>query len=263
VDERVDGRARELVALARRIERAHAMQLERTRAARGSGAPALVVGGGLAVSHGVRSPFSAAIGMGIGEAVTSREVDRIEAHLGLGGGPVRIEVTPFADASLTEELGRRGYQLERFFQVWTREPEAGKQGSLVRIAEPADAAEWVEIFSRSFWGAPTQSDAQREALRAMLVADGSVPWLAEVAGASVAVALSSAEGGVAWLSGAGVLPASRGQGIQEKLVRARLAWAYSRGSDVAASATEPGTASQRTLERCGFRAAYPKAVLVH
>jgi hypothetical protein len=32
---------------------------------------------------------------------------------------------------------------------------------------------------------------------------------------------------------------------------------------LAASATEPGTASQRTLERCGFRVAYPKAVLVH
>ena len=37
----------------------------------------------------------------------------------------------------------------------------------------------------------------------------------------------------------------------------------SRGCDLAASATEPGTASQRTLERCGFRVAYPKAVLVH
>lgn len=259
----MDGRAENLLALARRIERAHAMQLERTRTARGSGVPALLVCGGLAVSHGVRSPFSAAIGVGIGEAVTARDVDRIEAHLGLGGGPVRIEVTPFCDASLTEELGRRGYQLERFFQVWTREPEARDQDGTVRTAGPAEAVEWVEIFSRSFLGAPTQSDAQREALGAMLVADGSVPWLAEVSGAAVAVALSSAEGGVAWLSGAGVLPDSRGHRLQEKLVRARLAWAFSRGCDVAASATEPGTASQRTLERCGFRAAYPKAILVH
>jgi len=250
-------------ALARRIERAHAMQLERTRAARGAGAPAVVVGGGLAVSHGVRSPFSAAIGVGLGKPVTARDVDRIEAHLGLGGGPVRIEVTPFADASLAEELGRRGYQLERFFQVWTRDPAASGQDGSVRVAGAADAAGWVEIFSRSFLGAPTQSEAQREALRAMLVAEGNVPWVAEEAGVAVAVALSSAEGGVAWLSGAGVVPASRGHGLQETLVRARLAWALSRGCDVAASATEPGTASQRTLERCGFRAAYPKAVLVH
>ena len=259
----MDGRSEELLALARRIERAHAMQLERTRAARDAGAPAVLVAGGLAVSHGVRSPFSAAIGVGIGVAVTASDVDRIQAHLGLGGGPVRIEVTPFADSSLTEELGRRGYQLERFFQVWTRLPAAEKHGGSVRIAGPAEAAGWVEVFSRSFLGAPTQSETQREALRAMLVAEGNVPWLAEQAGAAVAVALSSAEGGVAWLSGAGVLPASRGGGLQEALVRARLGWALSRGCDVAASATEPGTASQRTLERCGFRAAYPKAVLVH
>jgi GNAT superfamily N-acetyltransferase len=251
------------VALARRIEQAHAMQLERTRAARGTGAPAVAVAGGLAVSHGVRSPFSAAVGVGIGAQVTASDVDRIEAHLGPGGGPVRIEVTPFTDTSLTEELGRRGYQLERFFQVWTREPAAEEPLGPVRIARPAEAGEWVEIFSRSFLGAPTQSESQREALRAMLVADGQVAWLAEESGTSVAVALCSAEGGVAWLSGAGVLPASRGRGLQERLVRARLGWAASHGCDVAASATEPGTASQHTLERCGFRAAYPKAVLVH
>ena len=82
--------------------------------------PAIEVAGGLAVSHGARSPFSAAIGVGLGAPIAEGDVDRIEAHLGPGGGPVRIEVTPFTDPSLTEELGRRGYQLERFFQVWTR-----------------------------------------------------------------------------------------------------------------------------------------------
>jgi GNAT superfamily N-acetyltransferase len=217
----------------------------------------------MAVSHGVRSPFSAAVGVGIGTPVTASDVDRIEAHLGPGGGPVRIEVTPFSDSSLTEELGRRGYQLERFFQVWTREPAAEEHPGPVRIAGPAEAGEWVEIFSRSLLGAPTQSESQREALRAMLFASGQVAWIADEGGTAVAVALCSAEDGVAWLSGAGVLPSSRGRGLQEHLVRARLGWAASHGCDVAAAATEPGTASQRTLERCGFRAAYPKAVLVH
>jgi GNAT superfamily N-acetyltransferase len=112
-------------------------------------------------------------------------------------------------------------------------------------------------------GRPGQSDAQRDALRSIARAEGSVPWLAFENGNPVGVALSSAEGGVAWLSGAGVLPPVRGHGLQGALVRARLGWAAARGCDVAASATEPGTASQRTLERCGFRVAYPKAVLVH
>jgi hypothetical protein len=34
------------------------------------------------------------------------------------------------------------------------------------------------------------------------------------------------------------------------------------GCDLAASATEPGTASQRTLEKAGFRCAYPRAVML-
>ena len=251
------------VLLPRRVERAHALQLERTRAARGVGVEAIPVAGGLSVSHGARSPFSAAVGVALGVPISEGDVDRIEAHLGLGGGPVRIEVGPATDATLTEELGRRGYQLERFFQVWVRSPVEQPPGAEVRIAAPTEDLDWVELFSRAFLGAPTQSDAQREALRCMARAEGSVPWLGIVDGAPVGVALSSAEGGVAWLSGAGVLPAARGHGLQGALVRARLAWAAARGCDLAASATEPGTASQRTLERCGFRVAYPKAVLVH
>jgi GNAT superfamily N-acetyltransferase len=254
---------RDAAATALRIERAHALQLERTRAARGSGAPAVEVAGGLAVSHGARSPFSAAIGVGLGAPIAEGDVERIEAHLGLGGGPVRFEVTPFTDPSLTEELGRRGYQLERFFQVWTRVPSEDPPGADVRIATPYEEGAWVDLFARAFLGAPIQSDSQREGLACMARAEGSVPWLALEGSGPVGVALSSAEGGVAWLSGAGVLPASRGRGLQAAMVRVRLAWAASLGCDLAASATEPGTASQRTLERCGFRVAYPRAVLVH
>lgn len=256
--------------LARRIELAHALQLERTRAARGAGAAAVPAAGGLAVSHGVRSPFSLAIGVGIGSPVSAADVDRIERHLGLGGGPVRIEVTPWSDASLAEELARRGYQLERFFQVWVRPPlpplpppDAGEAEEVaVRIATTAEAREWVEVFSRSFYGAPTSSEAQRVSLGSMVAAEGTVAWMALRAGIPCGVALASAAEGVAWLSGAGVLPDARGRRVQAALVRARLAWAASRGCDVAASATEPGTPSQGTLERCGFRVAYPKAVFV-
>jgi GNAT superfamily N-acetyltransferase len=249
--------------VARRVERAHALQLERTRAARGTGTTAVEVAGGLAVSHGARSPFSAAVGVALGAPIAEGDVDRIEAHLGLGGGPVRIEVTPFTDPSLTEELGRRGYQLERFFQVWTRDPSGDPPGADVRIATPSEEGAWVDLFSRAFLGAPIQSASQREGLACMARAEGSVPWVALVDGIPVGVALASAADRVAWLSGAGVLPAFRGRGLQMALVRARLAWAAGVGCDLAASATEPGTPSQRTLEGCGFRVAYPKAILVH
>jgi GNAT superfamily N-acetyltransferase len=248
--------------LAHRVERAHALQLERTRVARGTGAPSIAFAGGLAVSHGTRSPFSAAVGVGLGVPVGEEDVDRIEAHLGPGGGPVRVEVTPWTDATLTEELGRRAYQLERIFLVWVRTPEPAPSGGRARMATPADAAAWVDVFAQVFLGAPVRSVGQRDAIAAVARAEGNVPWVVDVDGSPAGVAISCCAGGVAILSGAGVLTPYRGRGLQAELVRARLAWAASAGCDVAASATEPATASHRTLEACGFRVAYPKAVLV-
>lgn len=248
--------------LALRVERAHALQLERTRVARGTGAPSVAVAGGLAVSHGTRSPFSAAVGVGLGTPVTEEDVDRIEAHLGPGGGPVRVEVTPWTDGTLTEELGRRAYQLERMLLVWSRAPEAARPGLRARVATSTDVAAWVDVFARVFFGAPVRSEGQRDAIAAVARTEGNVPWIVEVDGSAAGVAISSCEGGVSLLSGAGVLAPFRGRGLQADLVRARLAWAASAGCDVAASTTEPGTASHRTLEACGFRVAYPKVVLV-
>jgi GNAT superfamily N-acetyltransferase len=258
----VDAEAADALLLARRVERARALQLERTRAARGTGAPAIDVGGGLAVCHGPRSPFSAAVGVAVGLAVTPEDVDRIESHLGPGGGPVRVEVTPWTDPSLTDELGRRGYQLERFFQVWVRSPASEPPGADVRIATAGDDAAWAEIFSRVFLGAPSRSEGQRDTIAHVARAEASLPWIVSCDGTPAGIALSSWEGGVALLSGAAVLPAFRGRGLQAALVRARVAWAASAGCDLVASVTEPATPSQRTLVRCGFEVAYPKAVLV-
>lgn len=78
----------------------------------------------------------------------------------------------------------------------------------------------------------------------------------------MAVGLVSAHDGVAQLSGAGILPGWRGRGLHVALVLARLAWAADRGCDVAASSVEASGASQRNLEKAGFRVAYPKAVMV-
>jgi GNAT superfamily N-acetyltransferase len=255
---------REPAALARRIERAQALQLERTRAARGSGGPPLEVAGGLAVFHGFRSPFSAAIGVGLAGAVGGDDVDRIEAHLGKGGGPVRVEVTPFSDPSLADELARRGYRLERFHQVWARRPlplPAAPEAE-VRPVRPGEERAWVELFSQAYLGGPTHSEAQREAFLAMIRGEGNVGFLAFANGSAAGIGIASVEGAVAYLSSAGVPAPYRGRGLQLALVRARLAWAAERGCDLAASATEPATASQRTLEKAGFRPAYPKAVLV-
>ncbi len=102
----------------------------------------------------------------------------------------------------------------------------------------------------------------RQSLLALTAAAGSACFAAFREGELAGVAMVSGHQGVATLSGAGVLPAHRGHALQLALVGARVRWAASRGLDLAAATTPPGTASQRTLEKAGFRCAYPKAVLV-
>jgi GNAT superfamily N-acetyltransferase len=257
--------ARDLRTLARRLELAEAEQLARTGGAGLAGV--LAAAGGQAVFKSPRSPFSAALGTGLEGPVAAGDVDLIEAHLGRGGGEVRIELCAPADPSLAAELGRRGYRVERFQQVWWR-PVAGgaplqppPAGIEVRVAAPGEEQAWLHVIARAFLGSPV-TDEVAPGLRAMARAEGNVCFAALHRGEIAGVAIASAWGGVASLTGAGVAPEHRGRRLQLALVAARLRWAAEQGCDLAGSVTEPGTASQRTLEEAGFRCAYPKAVMV-
>lgn len=266
----------ELVELALRIELAEAEQLAR------AGPPgrqaARQVAGGLAVWKGPGSPYSAAMAMGLAGRVGAAEVDELEAHL--AGGPVRVEVAAPAHPSLAAELARRGYRLERQLLVWTlavnafREPPStgagaftggpGERGGppLVRPILDGEEQAWARVFARALLGRPPRAAAEEASLLALTASTGSACFAAFRDGELAGVGMVSGHQGVATLSGAGVLPTHRGHGLQLVLVAARVRWAASRGLDLAAATTPPGTASQRTLEKAGFRCAYPKAVLV-
>lgn len=56
-----------------------------------------------------------------------------------------------------------------------------------------------------------------------------------------------------YLSRCGVLPAARGNGIQRRLIRARLAWAKRQGYKWAVSDTTDNVPSANSLIACGFR----------
>lgn len=255
------------VALARRLELAEAEQLAHAGAPGRAGA--LAAAGGLAVSKGPRSPSSAAFGLGLAGPVSPGDLDRVEAHLGALGGQVRIELCAHADPSLGAELGRRGYRVERFLLALSLAPArppavAGgrARGLEVREIRPAEERAFAEAFALAHFGAAPAPDDAAEDLLAVPRAAGSACFAAFDGGGLVAVAVVSEHDRVAVLSGAGVLPAWRGRGLHLALVQARLGWAARRGCDVAVSDVDPGGASQRTLERAGFRVAYPKAVMV-
>jgi ribosomal protein S18 acetylase RimI-like enzyme len=254
-----------LASLAGRLERAEAEQLARTGAPYLSGA--LAVAGGLAVSKGPGSPSSAAFGLGLVGPVSGDELDLVEAHLGMAGGEVRIELCVHAHPSLSAELARRGYRVERLLLVLSRatgprDVRARAGGAQVRRIGPGEERAFAHAFARAHLGrAPAPGD-DAEDLLAVPRAEGGACFAAFDGPAIVGVAVASEHEGVASLSGAGVLPEHRGRGLQLALVRARLAWAARRGCEVAASAVEPGGRSQRNLESAGFRVAYAKAVMV-
>jgi GNAT superfamily N-acetyltransferase len=241
------------LGLARRLERAQALQNERFNQA--AGGRSLPVGGGFVHFRGNGHPLNQALGL-TGPLAES-DLEAVEGFL---GAPTVLELSPAADPSLWPMLARRGYRLQAFQQLWVRGLDAAlppEGGVRIRPAEPAEAGTFNRLVAAGF----QERDAWRD-----LTPPFEMPLGVPEAWGFLAFAGEEPAGGgmlgivdgVALLSGDAVLPRFRGRGFQKALIAARLAFARDRGCDLACASTAPGTASQRSYEACGFRAAYPK-----
>ncbi|HJW33137.1 MAG TPA: GNAT family N-acetyltransferase [Holophagaceae bacterium] len=241
------------LVLARRLERAQALQNDRFNAA--SGGQSLAVGGGFAHFRGEGHPLNQALGLV--DPISESALAEVEAFL---GSPTVLELSPAADPAIWPLLAGRGYRLHQFQQLWAR--PLGEDVRTVDPAQvrPAEAAE-ADTYNRVVAGGFFEQDDWRN-LEPPFVTPLGLPdawgFLAFVEGEPAGGGMLGIVGGVALLSGDGVIPKFRGRGIQKALIRARLAFARDRGCDVACAGTAPSTASQRSYEACGFRAAYPK-----
>ncbi|WP_224369411.1 GNAT family N-acetyltransferase [Hyalangium versicolor] len=249
------------LGLARRVELAQAAQNRSATPADG----VLEVAGGLALFNGPGSPLTQAIALGLSGPVSPEDVDRVESHLGRGGGAIPIELLPFADPSLSQELGRRGYRVAEFQQVFVRDlsgrwPESPQVE--VRPIHREEAEVFALTVARAFMGREEVSDAEASLILPMATTPGTTCFLAFVNGEPAGGGTVALHEGVATLSGTGIRERFRGQGLQQALIAARLDWAARQGCTLAASSTLPATASQRNMERMGFFVAYPKVVMV-
>lgn len=243
----------DLTSLARRLERAQAVQNERFNLA--AGGHSLPVGGGFAHFRGAGHPLNQALGLI--EPVDEPELETVEAFL---GSPTVLELSPGADPSLWPLLARRGYRLHQFQQLWVRSlaaPEAESPSSSIRIAGPGEASLYNRIVCAGFLERDEWHDLEPPFEVSLEVPD-AWGFLAFEGDEPAGGGMLGIVDGVALLSGDGVVPRFRGRGLQQALIRARLAFAGERGCDLACASTAPGTASQRSYEACGFRAAYPK-----
>ncbi len=246
----------DLQTLARRLERAQALQNDRfTQAAGGRSLP---VGGGYAHFRGPAHPLNQALGLV--EPVSEPELEAVEAFL---GAPTVLELSPGADPGLWPLLARRGYRLQVFQQLWVRELSGLRSADPeveLRPARLEEARTFNQVVAAGFAGRDDWREVTPPFETSLDVAD-AWGFLALVQGEPAGGGMLGVVDGVALLSGDAVLPRFRGRDIHKGLIQARLAFAQEKGCDLACASTLPGTPSQRHFEGCGFRAAYPKVEL--
>jgi GNAT superfamily N-acetyltransferase len=132
----------------------------------------------------------------------------------------------------------------------------------ISLAGPADADLWIITTAQGFTEQEQPSEIDLEILGPNFHSANAACFLAWVGNRPAGGGGMYTHAGVTELGGASTRPAFRKRGIQTALLFARLAAAQELGCDLAISLTEPGSASQRNLERLGFGLAYTKVTMV-
>ena len=267
-------------ALAHRIERAEVKLIGASSEAarlRGAEPPGFVisVAGGVASFAGASSPFNKVAGLGFGGVPTQAEMDEIERRFGDCGTCVQVELSNLADPEIGAQLTARGYRLVSFENVLgvgiAQAPERITfPGIEIRRSGEDEFALWLDVVSDGFahaddQGVPSHEDFPRAAKQNAerdFAAAGVRRYIALRDGVAAGGASLGVTNGIAQMAGAATVPAHRRRGIQTALLAARLADAAAEGCDLAVVTTQPGSVSQRNVQRRGFDLLYTRAILV-
>jgi len=234
--------------------------------------------GGAALYSSAGSPLNKVVGLGFAGPVDGEQLGAIEREYAARRAPVHVELSSLGDPSIGALLTSRGYRLVGFENVLGRslpkdnEPGLAVNGSsTIEVDRAADLEEWLDTVVTGFSvpdmaGVPSHESFPREILEAvmreMAGADGLMRYVARLDGAVAGGASMRTGNGIAQLCGAATLPAQRRRGIQSALLHHRLEKAAAAGCDVAVVTTQPGSTSQKNVQRNGFELLYTRAVLV-
>ena len=260
-------------ALAARLEAVEVAQiasLAEVVAARlpAQGAAALSVAGGVAVFLARHLSLSRACGLGRSGPVSAADVEALDQFYRSRGTDARVLVSPFADPSLFEQLGARGFSLLGLDTILTcridptdRSGDAG--GIEITVTDADDAAVWVAASLAGFGATEGAQTRERAAIYdAAFAVPGTTYFLASIDGAPAGAGALHVHGRTAYLFAASTIAERRGRGVQAALIEARLARAREAGCDLAFTGTGAGTGSQRNFERAGFAPVYSQGLLI-
>lgn len=222
----------------------------------------LPIGGGVACFSGFDSYFSQVIGWGFRTkpAQFQAEIETIESfYHALKHPRVDIELSPYVGNALICFLSERGYRLSEVNNVsvldlsWYKTKAIAIRELTLRAIKSADVDQWAMGVAQGFGYPEAEEQFIYYAKAIGCTAFGVYEGEKLVAGGSVAL-----HGNVCDLGVTSTLPAYRSQGLQKKLLLARLNHAKKEGVRWASVTTEPGTLSDLNVQKTGFQCAYSR-----
>jgi GNAT superfamily N-acetyltransferase len=172
-----------------------------------------------------------------------------------------VHLCPWASEEDVELLGRRGYRLTWFRNLYVMEipgavPTRDPIGFSLEAVDESNIEVWQRTHGAGFNDDPAALAANNEFCRAVQGAGGAMDFIARVEDVPVGVCSLIVRDGRAWLGGMTTLPRYRRLGVQSTLIRHRLRIARKLGCDLAVTAADIGNDSSRNIERHGFQCAY-------
>ena len=230
-----------------------------------SKAESMPVAGGYAVYVAPDSPLNHTLGMGVQGTVGQQQLDQMEEFYKRLGSPSLIDLCPYCDRTLVEELSKRGYRILEFNNVMLRsisegDTESASEDLVLRIVQARDSerAEWAGLMCQGF-----QLPAEFRGIGETLFFDRDARcYFVEIEGQPVATAALAVREGVAAFLADSTLAEARGMGAHTRLIQHRLREAAQAGCELAMVGVLPGSASHRNYERAGFEVAYTRANLI-
>ncbi|MBI3406447.1 MAG: GNAT family N-acetyltransferase, partial [Acidobacteria bacterium] len=123
---------------------------------------------------------------------------------------------------------------------------------------PAESGLWTRTVCAGFAEHFPFTPEMLETMTSFALNPKSICFLARINGTPAGGGAVCIHEGVGVVNGASTLPEFRGRGVQRALLLTRLHYALEHGCDLAMTNTQPGSGSQRNVERLGFRVAYSR-----
>ncbi len=228
-----------------------------------AGAAWVPVPGGFAIFAGIGSMHTQVLGLGTEGPVSEEDLDGVEEFFKIRGAGVSIELCPLADRSVLAILAARGYALAGFSNMLVRRlaaspPAVSSAECTVRHCTPTEGELWAKTVLEGFSGQMAVTSENVDVLLSLFQQPGSICLLALVDDHPAGAGALSVHERVSAMYGASTIPAFRRRGVQSALIQSLVAEAIDARCDLAYTLTEPGSVSNRNLERQEFRLAYTR-----